>query len=69
MLSYRAKNKEICQRIQIFVICKKSIQKIWKKLNAGLDDLKTASKKVVNTAAEATGEFIWKQNRWQNCET
>ena len=30
----RTKNKKICQRIWIFVICKKSITQIWEKIIA-----------------------------------
>ena len=37
-------------------------------LNAGLDALKNASKKVVHKVAEAKHEFIGK-NCWQNCKT
>ena len=56
----RTKNKKICQRIWIFVICKKSITQIWEKIiaiftaiimirwdntaKAGLDALKTSFK-------------------------
>ena len=57
MLPERTKNKKICQRIWIFVICEKSITQIWEKIialftaiiviredntaKAGLDALKT----------------------------
>ena len=60
MLFYRTKNKKICQRILIFIICKKSIKQIWETIIAlfttiimimgdnttktGLDALKTTFK-------------------------
>ena len=47
----------------IFLIYKKFIQQIWKKIfysatKTGLDAAKTASKKVVHKTVEATGELI-----------
>ena len=56
MSFYRTKKEKICQRILIFVICDKFIQKIWKRIidtatKTELDILKTASKNVVCRAA------------------
>ena len=63
ILFYRTKNKKICQRIWIFVIREKFIQKYGKELldtttKTGLDAVKTASKKVVHKIAEETEKFI-----------
>ena len=63
-LFYRTKNKKICQRIFIFVIHRRNLSNKYGKqildtaAKTGLDDLETASKKVVHKAAEATGEFM-----------
>ena len=59
----KTKNKKICQKLWIFLIYKKFIQQIWKKIlysatKTGLDAAKTASKKVVHKTDEATGELI-----------
>ena len=62
-LFYRTKNKKICQRIWVFVIRKKSINKYAKQLldtatKTELDAVKTASKIAVHNTVEATGKFI-----------
>ena len=62
-LFYRIQNKKICQRIWIFAICKKFIWEIWGTFfryhyKTGLDNVKTASKKVVHKTAEASRELI-----------
>ena len=59
----KTKNKKICQKLWIFLIYKKFIQQIWKKIldsatKTGLDAAKTASKKVVHKTVEATEELI-----------
>ena len=48
---YRTKNKKICQRIWIFIICEKNKKQLF---DTGLDALKTTSKKVVHK----TGKFV-----------
>ena len=59
MLFYRTKNKKICQRISIFVICKISIKQIWKTIIGYRTRCsKNAFEKVVHGAGEATSEFI-----------
>ena len=63
MLFYRSKNKKICQRIWIFVILEKSIWQIWENIityatKAGLNALKSVSKKVAHKTAAATGKLI-----------
>ena len=59
MLFYRTKNKKICQRIWIFVICKISIKQIWKTIIGYRTRCsKNAFEKVVHGAGEATSEFI-----------
>ena len=62
-LFYRIESKKICQRIRIFVICKKSIRQIWGKLihaatKTELDLVKTASKEVSHKRGEARSEEI-----------
>ena len=58
MLSYRTKNKKICQRIRMFVICEKSILQILEKIIRYCYLKRTRCYKVVYKAAVATGEFI-----------
>ena len=62
MLFYRTKNEKICRRIWIFVIHKKSIQRVWGKNIGYCYENKTRSckncfQKVVQKAA-ATGELV-----------
>ena len=62
MFFSRTRNKKVCQRIFLSFVRNLSNKYQRQLLNAatktGPDPLKTASKKVVHKAAEATGEFI-----------
>ena len=55
MIFYRTKNKKICYKIWIFIICKKIYNK---GLDTELDAVKTAFKKVVHKAGEFSGNEI-----------
>ena len=60
------KIQTICQRMWLFVISRKFGDKYGKKLidtatKTGIDAAKTASKRVVQKTAEATGDLIGKE--------
>ena len=58
-----AKIQKMYTRIWLFVFCQKAWRQIWQKIyrystKTGIDAAKTASKRVVQKTAEATGDLI-----------